>query len=65
MTETASADIGAESGGSSTTAAAEALRILEEAEERLREGDFAGFGEALERLRRALRDMNSGETPSG
>ena len=38
---------------------AAALRILEEAESRLRAGDFAGFGEALERLRRTLQAMDS------
>ncbi|MDT8367659.1 MAG: UPF0182 family protein [Longimicrobiales bacterium] len=32
----------------------EALRLLDRAEERLRSGDWAGFGEALEALRRLL-----------
>lgn len=34
---------------------AEALRLLEEADARLRAGDFAGFGERWEELRRVLR----------
>jgi uncharacterized membrane protein (UPF0182 family) len=33
---------------------AEALELLDEAERSLREGDYAGFGEALEALRRLL-----------
>lgn len=33
-----------------------ALRLLDEAESRLRAGDFAGFGRALEELRRFLRE---------
>ena len=39
---------------------AEALDLLEEAEARLREGDFAGFGERLDRLRVLLRSLSSG-----
>jgi uncharacterized membrane protein (UPF0182 family) len=39
--------------------AGEALQILEDAESRLREGDYAGFGEALDRLRRVLQAMDS------
>ena len=35
--------------------AGEALQLLEEARMRLRDGDFAGFGDALERLERTLR----------
>ena len=42
---------------------ARALRLLEEADERLRAGDFAGFGERWEALREALRAA-SGE-PGG
>jgi uncharacterized membrane protein (UPF0182 family) len=38
---------------------AEALRLLDEAEDRLRAGDFAGFGERLEALREALRQASS------
>jgi uncharacterized membrane protein (UPF0182 family) len=34
----------------------EALRLLDAAEARLRDGDYAGFGQALEELRRFLRD---------
>jgi hypothetical protein len=37
----------------------EALDLLEGAEERLRQGDWAGFGEALERLRTLLREMTA------
>ncbi len=40
---------------------AEALDLLEQAESRLREGDFAGFGERLDRLRTLLRSLSSGE----
>ena len=40
---------------------AEALDMLEEAEARLRAGDFAGFGERLDRLRTLLRSLSSGE----
>ena len=46
-------------------AAGAAMEILEEAEARLRDGDFAGFGEALERLRRALQAMDSTTTSGG
>jgi len=42
-----------------------AIEILEEAESRLRDGDFAGFGEALERLRRALQAMDSTAVSGG
>lgn len=38
----------------------EALELLDRAEERLRSGDWAGFGEALEQLRRRLRTGGSG-----
>ncbi len=38
----------------------EALRLLDEAEARLRAGDFAGFGERLDRLRRLLEGADSG-----
>ncbi len=41
---------------------AEGLRLLDLAEERLRAGDYAGFGEALDRLRRLL---SSGGAPRG
>lgn len=40
--------------GEVTPASDEALRLLDEAEERLRQGDFAGFGERLTRLRQLL-----------
>lgn len=49
-------------GGAS--AAAEALRILDRAESRLRQGDFAGFGTALQELRRALESL-TGRASSG
>lgn len=39
--------------------AGEALQLLEEARSRLRQGDFAGFGEALERLERVLRSARA------
>jgi len=38
-----------------------ALEILERAENRLREGDWAGFGRALEELRRTLEGARSGD----
>lgn len=38
----------------------EALDLLDAAEERLREGDWAGFGAALERLREVLRSAGGG-----
>ncbi len=47
---------------------AEALRWLDIAERRLREGDWAGFGQALDEVRRALRGAPSGAAtnpPSG
>lgn len=44
--------------GSAT--AADALRLLELAEARLREGDFAGFGEALAELRARLEALSGG-----
>jgi uncharacterized membrane protein (UPF0182 family) len=37
----------------------EALDLLDRAEERLRAGDWTGFGEALEELRTLLRDLSS------
>jgi uncharacterized membrane protein (UPF0182 family) len=37
----------------------EALRLLDRAEERLRQGDWSGFGEALQELRRLLRGGDS------
>jgi uncharacterized membrane protein (UPF0182 family) len=45
----------------------EALRLLDEAESRLREGDWQGFGEALSRLRRLLEGGagNTGLSPAG
>jgi len=43
----------------------EALDLLEEAESRLREGDWTGFGEALEELRALLRDMAGGSGQGG
>jgi uncharacterized membrane protein (UPF0182 family) len=45
--------------------AGSAIEILDQAESRLREGDFAGFGEALERLRRALQSMDSTAVSGG
>ena len=39
---------------------AEALELLEEAEARAREGDWEGFGEALDRLRSLLRRLSGG-----
>ena len=42
---------------------AEALDLLDRAEERLRQGDFAGFGERLQELRRLLRGISGGGTP--
>jgi hypothetical protein len=50
----------APSGTGSEDWAAEALRLLEQAEQRLRAGDFAGFGDALNRLREALRRATGG-----
>jgi uncharacterized membrane protein (UPF0182 family) len=38
----------------------EALDLLEEAEARARDGDWQGFGEALDRLRALLEDLQSG-----
>lgn len=40
---------------------AEALDLLETAEERLRQGDWTGFGEALEELRALLRSLGGGD----
>jgi hypothetical protein len=37
----------------------QALQLLDQARERLREGDFAGFGDALEQLERLLRQLSS------
>jgi uncharacterized protein len=45
---------------STTVWPSEALELLEQAEERLREGDFAGFGRALEELRTLLRQAAPG-----
>jgi uncharacterized membrane protein (UPF0182 family) len=39
----------------------EALDLLDEAEARLREGDWAGFGAALDELRALLRGISGGE----
>jgi uncharacterized membrane protein (UPF0182 family) len=41
-------------GGPAWPGATEALRLLEQAEARARQGDWAGFGEALDRLRELL-----------
>jgi hypothetical protein len=38
-------------------AAAEALKAYREAQERLKEGDWAGYGEAMERVEKALQKM--------
>jgi len=38
----------------------EALDLLEEAERRLRAGDWSGFGSALDELRTLLRGISSG-----
>ncbi len=38
----------------------EALGLLDQAEERLRNGDWAGYGEALEELRALLRNLSGG-----
>jgi hypothetical protein len=38
-----------------------ALELLDEAEERLRQGDWQGFGSSLEELRELLRSISSGE----
>jgi uncharacterized membrane protein (UPF0182 family) len=38
----------------------EALDLLDEAEDRLRSGDWAGYGEALEELRALLRNLSGG-----
>jgi hypothetical protein len=52
--------VGTDVPGTSTPLPAQALELLEEAESRLREGDWAGFGEALERLRTLLRRASGG-----
>lgn len=39
---------------------AEALRLLERAEERARQGDWQGYGEALDELRALLRSLGAG-----
>jgi uncharacterized membrane protein (UPF0182 family) len=44
---------------------AEGLRLLDLAEERLRAGDFAGFGEALDQLRRLLSSGGAAPGVSG
>jgi len=51
--------------GAAGVGADQALRILDRAEERLRAGDFAGFGQALEELRRALESFSRGGGSSG
>jgi hypothetical protein len=43
----------------------EALDLLDSAEDRLRSGDWAGFGEALERLRQLLRTGGSAASQPG
>jgi hypothetical protein len=40
----------------------EALQLLEEAERRLREGDWQGFGESLAELRSLLEQLGRGGT---
>lgn len=42
-----------------------ALDLLESAEARLREGDWAGYGQMLEELRRVLESANEGGRPPG
>jgi hypothetical protein len=37
-----------------------ALELLDQAESRLRQGDYQGFGEALQELRRLLEELRSG-----
>jgi hypothetical protein len=44
---------------------AEALDLLDRAEERLRQGDWTAFGEALEELRRLLRGAGGAGPPAG
>lgn len=56
---------GVEVEGTALPGASDALRILERAEERLRAGDFAGFGEALDELRRTLESLSRGGRDSG
>jgi uncharacterized membrane protein (UPF0182 family) len=64
--ELVAADVGATEAESPTPqGAGEALRILDRAEERLREGDFAGFGAALDELRRALENLSREGRVSG
>jgi hypothetical protein len=46
-----------------TSLPTDALELLEAAEARLREGDWAGFGEVLARLRALLRDAAGGGPP--
>ena len=66
LRELVAAEVGAEEAESQAPAGAgEALRILDRAEERLREGDFAGFGAALEELRRALENLSREGRVSG
>ncbi|NNF37090.1 MAG: hypothetical protein HKN71_00365, partial [Gemmatimonadetes bacterium] len=43
----------------------EALDLLDAAEDRLRSGDWAGFGDALERLRRLLRSGGGPTSQTG
>ena len=45
------------------SAAEEALRALEAAEERLREGDWIGFGSGLDSVRAILREEVDPESP--
>lgn len=54
---------GGEEAGDGTWSA-EALRLLDEAEDRIRRGDWAGYGEALRALRRLLESRERGGPPS-
>ncbi|HSG47326.1 MAG TPA: UPF0182 family protein, partial [Longimicrobiales bacterium] len=65
LRELVSPDVEAGMEGAGLSGASEALRILDQAEERLRAGDYAGFGDALDELRRALESLSRGGRDSG